>query len=116
MSRDDVGKELWTLANVITGFSIAQSLAISVALGTTLQDQLQLAPIKVKGTIAIIAVLYGTLYCVAVYRCLAMARKVPLELDAVWRETTIGRVIAIYLFTLIFVFGLFAPDLLGGPP
>jgi hypothetical protein len=32
MSSEDLSKELWSLANIITGFSVKQSLASALAL------------------------------------------------------------------------------------
>jgi hypothetical protein len=110
MKSEDMSKELWSLANLITGFSVAQSVAVAVALGKDLFD-LQHQHIPVKTTVSAIAFFVAAGYCAAVYRCRVLARSVDQEHEDIWREVTWWRMACICLFTSILIFGLFAPEI-----
>jgi hypothetical protein len=114
MKPEDMVKELWSLGNTIAGFSVAQSLAFAVALGSNLAG-LQSQSLRVKTVLAIICSAFGAAYSFGVWRCLRLALSLPLSIDeackAVWFQVTYGRIICIWLFTIISVFGLFAPEI-----
>jgi hypothetical protein len=90
-----MSKELWSLANLITGFSVAQSVAVTVALSKDLTD-FQHQTIAVKITVAVIAILVATGYCAAVYRCRILVCSVDRHED-IWRHVTWWRMGCIYL-------------------
>jgi hypothetical protein len=110
MKPDDISTELWSLANIITGFSIAQSIAVAIALGKDLAG-LQRQTSVVKWAVALVTVCFAGLYCFAVHKCWTLARLSDSGVEAVWKQVTYGREIAICVFTLVFIFGLFAPEL-----
>lgn len=109
----DINAELWQLANIVTGFAVAQGIAFALALGGDL-GRLQSSPPRAKVVLTIVSILFASAYSIAVERCLALASLEP-GVAAVWREVTCGRHVAIWLFTALGVFGLFAPNLLGRP-
>jgi hypothetical protein len=116
MTSEEIQKELWSLANIITGFSVAQSLAFAVALGKDLASlQTQTQPVKI--TLGIFCLLFGVAYSLGVQRCHQLAKLVkPFEQshEVVWRQVTWGRMACIWLFTIVAVFGLFAPNFFSG--
>lgn len=107
----DAAVELWKLANIVTGFAVAQALAFSFALGKDL-GRLQSASPRVKLVLVAISVLFAGFYSVAVHKCWDLAEPGSIG-TAVWRETTYGRHAAIWLFTGLSVFGLYAPSFFG---
>src|SRR5262245_21054931 len=106
MKPEDMSKELWSLANLITGFSVAQSIAVAVALGKDLMD-LQQQHIPVRVTISVIAMIVATGYSAAVYHCRILAGSFDTQHEEIWRQVTWWRVACIYLFTSVLVFALF---------
>jgi len=110
MKSEDMSKEMWSLANIITGFSVAQPLAVAIAMGNELK-KFQHMPTDKKTIIVVIAVVFAAIYCFAVHRCRVLAKTVEKERDPVWREVNIGRMICIGLFTGVFIFALYAPEL-----
>lgn len=112
MKPEDIVKELWSLANIITGFSIAQSLAFAVALGKNLaelQDQI----LGVKIVLTIFILIFGAVYTFGVLRCHRLAMSGEKTFLQVWREVTYGRIFAIWLFSLLPIFGLFVKNIFG---
>jgi hypothetical protein len=112
MEGKDMVMELWSLANIITGFSIAQSLAFAFALGRDLA-KLQSQTTIVKIVLTVSCVVFGIIYSFAVFRCHRLATSVDTAHEAIWLEVTYGRVICIWLFTTVPVFGLFARNIFG---
>lgn len=106
--RFDVNAELWKLANIVTGFAVAQGIAFALALGGNL-GRLQAAPLEAKLALTIVTIIFASAYSFAVHRCWTLANP-DMSIAAVWRETTYGRHGAIWLFTALGVFGLFAPS------
>jgi hypothetical protein len=114
MKSEDMSKELWKLANLMTGFSVAQSIAVAIALGKDLTD-LQHQSGAFKLTITIIAIIVASGYCAAVYHCKTLATSIEKVHENIWRHTTWWRIACIYSFTTIFIFGLFAADIFREP-
>jgi hypothetical protein len=112
MDPKEMIKELWSLANIIAGFSVAQSLAFAIALGKDL-GELQSQKVLVKIVLTIVCIVFGAAYSFAVFRCYHLAMSVDRAHETVWRHVTHGRVICIWLFTTVPVFGLFARDIFG---
>ena len=110
----DSNAELWKLANIVTGFAVAQGIAFALALGGALR-RLQSAPLRVRLALTIVSIVFASAYSLAVQSCLSLANPAE-DLAVVWRKVTYGRHAAIWLFTVLGVFGLFAPNLLGWSP
>ncbi len=112
MKSEDYGKELWSLANYITGFFIAQYLAAALALNDAL-DNLAKKPPPFKITISLIAVAVAGLYCLGVHSCRTLASSLDdtREHDYIWARINRWRLGCIVLFTAIFVFALFEHDI-----
>jgi uncharacterized membrane protein len=110
MKSDDLVKELWSLANIIAGFSIAQSLAFAIALGKDLKE-LQNQELRVKIVIGAFCVAFGFIYSYGVWRCYEAAISVSDAYETIWREAMWGRIFAMFLMTGISLFGLFAPNI-----
>lgn len=112
MKPDEMIKELWSIANIITGFAVAQSLAFALALGKDL-EKLERQTSAFKISISCIASTFAALYCLAVWQCWTLASSLDsqLEHDDIWHQVTIGRTVCILLFTAVPVFGLFARNI-----
>jgi hypothetical protein len=110
MKTEDILKELWSLANIVTGFSVAQSLAFAVALGKDLAG-LQSQIMCVKVVLTIFCIVFGCAYSFAVWRCHRLAMSVDNVHSNVWLQVTRGRIFCIWLFGIVPVFGLFAPNI-----
>ena len=104
--------ELWSLANIIAGFSVAQSLAFAIALGKDLAT-LQSKTVCVKVVLTVFCVVFGAAYSLAVIQCYDLAMSIDEAHKAVWLQVTYGRIICIWLFTTVPIFGLFAPNIFG---
>jgi hypothetical protein len=111
MNPEDLSKELWSIANIITGFSVAQVLAVTFALSGNLAVLQSPNRRAVKIAVSIIALLMGLAYCFAVHRCRMLALSLHAGHDEIWREINYGRMACILLFTAILIFGLFAPEI-----
>lgn len=109
----DEHTELWKLANAVTGFAVVQALAFAYALGKDLCG-LQSAPRRVKVVLCVAIVGASLLYCCAVYRCWGLADS--LRSNDVWRQVTYGRLVAIGMFAVVSIFGLFAKDIFKSSP
>lgn len=112
MKTEDAEKELWSFANVITGFAVTQSLGVAIALGSVLHDSLQTISCSSKLPIAIIALIYMALYCGAVSRCRTLSKNLNSQIPLIWKEATVARITAICAGIAIFLFGLYAPEIM----
>lgn len=110
MSSEDISKEMWSLANIITGFSVAQCVGVSIAMGKDLAD-FQNKPWPAKLIVAVISVIVAWVYVFAVGRCWRLARTANPQHETIWREVTCGRQVCIWMFTGIFLIALFAPQI-----
>jgi hypothetical protein len=110
VKSEDISKELWSLANIITGFSVVQSVGIAIAFGKDLAG-LQGGKLVVKFAVALVAVVFAGVYCFAVRKCWVLSRSVDSEHETIWRQVTRGRELCIWLFTGVLIFGLFAPEI-----
>lgn len=113
MEPKDMVKELWSLANIVTGFSVAQSIAFSFALSKKDLIDLQIETIKVKIVLTIIIIIFAAIYSYGVFRCYQLAMSIDRTSDRIWLQVTYGRLASIWLFTLVPVFGLFAKNIFG---
>ena len=97
--------KLWDLANLITGFAIAQNLATTFAMAKgEFRNSL-------KGTAAHIVAFVSTivftiLYFCAIWWCRSQALDKPEvkyieDMVSLWKHVTVGRVLAVALFTLV---------------
>ena len=100
------------MANTITGFSVVQSISVSIAFGSSL-SWLQDENIVVQATIASIIVLFIAGYLMAVETCHSLAIENADGDPKIWNPVNRGRVAPIFLFGLIPLSGLFAKDTLG---
>lgn len=109
MASSMMEDHLWSLANVVTGFSVAQNIAFLYALGKDLA-RIQEESVPVKWPLAIPVVLFTALYLCAVWE---IYRITPMESgeQLIWLRVTQGRTVAITAFALMAIAGLFAPDL-----
>jgi hypothetical protein len=103
---------LWSLANLITGFFVAQYLAVAIALGDKLDDLAKKGP-AFKVTVSIIAVVVAGFYCLALRACRKFARQLDSDSkhDFIWFHVNKWRIGCIALFTAIFIFALFEHDI-----
>ena len=82
MENTDMAKELWSLGNVIAGFSVAQSLVFAFALGKDLAG-LQSHTRIVKIVLTVFCVAFGIIYSFAVFRCYGLAMLVDRAHEAI---------------------------------
>jgi hypothetical protein len=102
--------QLWSLANVITGFSVAQNLAFLYALGKDLHI-LQTLPKTSKYLLSSLIILFSTIYIAANHEIYSMVKTMK-DVDATnWGTVDLGRSVAILSFSGLGVVGLFAPEL-----
>ncbi|WP_150047956.1 hypothetical protein [Methylomonas rhizoryzae] len=109
MDTADLVKELWSIANIVTGFAVMQGLGFSFALGDKLRF-LQNSNGCVQTVLALICVAITGMYCFAVWRLEYLAcSHIDRSLRGVWREITIGRIAAIAVFNAgLPVFAIYA--------
>jgi hypothetical protein len=94
----DMEQNLWTLANIITGFAVAQGLAFLYALGQSEFAKAVDNP-TANWIILIATIVASILYCGAVY--LIWARGSSLtdsQYLEIWKSVTLGRIAAISVF------------------
>jgi hypothetical protein len=100
-------EKLWDLANLITGFGVLQSLAMTFAL--TKSDEFKL----LSGAAAHWCTLGGTVFFTALYiGAIIWCNNIGAPLDRandlhIWNFTTIGRVTIVALFTIVMCAALF---------
>ncbi len=69
--------------------------------------------IFVKSLLAILAIMSAAVYSYGVVSCYRWAMFIDKTRQVLWRQATYGRVIIIWLFTLVPVVGLYAQNLFG---
>ena len=109
---DFLSKESWSMANKIAAFAIAKNCGLGVALGlnfANVHDQ----TIFIKSLLAILAIMTAAVYSYGVVSCYRWAMTIDKTREILWREATYGRVIIIWLFTLVPVVGLYGRYLFG---
>ncbi|MGB7950602.1 MAG: response regulator [Candidatus Binatia bacterium] len=109
---DFLFKQLGTLANKIAAFAIIKSCGVGLALGVNLAN-IHDQTIFVRSLLAIVAIMAATIYSYGVVSCYRWAMSIDTTRQVLWRQATYGRVIIIWLFTLIPVIGLYARNLFG---
>jgi hypothetical protein len=97
----DMAEKLWDLANVITGFSVLQSLAMIFALGKgDLKDSLRSG--KEHWVAFGISFVSGVLYVLAICWCGSTGRAGAGVVDqSIWSLVTRGRCFTVVIFSLI---------------
>jgi CheY-like chemotaxis protein len=109
---DFLSKESWSMANKITAFAIAKNCGLGVALGlnfASIHDQ----TIFIKSVLAIVAIMSAAIYSFGVVSCYRWAMTIDKTRQVLWRQATYGRVIIIWLFTLVPVVGLYGRYVFG---
>lgn len=99
MDSKTLSEKLWDLANIITGFSILQAIAISIAIGKIEIKQLQGS--AAGWSTFFLTLICSTAYVVGVWACHRMAVSLDSSQKHIWLTVTWGRTAAIALFTLI---------------
>ena len=108
---------IWNLANLVTGFSVAQNLAFLYGMGRYLSF-LQHESAKIKYPVAVTIMISVLLYLGAVWDLHILAQDIPGGDSRIWLHVSIGRSVAITIFGALALAGLFAPELYarsGGP-
>jgi len=108
MSEFNLPGELWLLENVVTGFSVVQSVTFALALGGPLADLLK-APNNGKLAIAGVTLFFGIIYSAAVLGCCALAVGLPdFPNKGIWWDVSWGRVAGIWLFSFLAIGALYS--------
>lgn len=96
----DMPEKLWDLANLVTGFAVVQSLALTYAL---VKDEVKAVRDSVSHwTAAIGTCIFNFFYMVAAAYCGSEGRKLDVKSDPrTWSLVTCGREIAIVSFALV---------------
>ena len=116
MSEINMPEKLWDLANVITGFGVLQSLAMTFAL--TKSDELRLLNTEAGHWCAFGGtVVFTALYIIAIIWCriAASSNGDDANLAYIWKVTTSGRVAIVLAFTLIMCVALWGHWLANKP-
>jgi hypothetical protein len=110
--RMDMPEKLWDFSNIITGFSIAQSVAFSYALGDGLKFIHCWKTGKVGLSIIIIIFSFG--YSCAIWQCCRHGGSLDNPLNReMWRITKWWRLITLTLFSAFSIAALFAPEIVA---
>lgn len=117
MDTADLARELWSIANIITGFAVMQGLGFCLALGGNL-GRLQSQSFCVKSGLGFVCLIFSALYAYAVWQCANLALDSCLagkvggqDLASVWQSVTYGRISAIGLFSAVLpILALFAKN------
>jgi uncharacterized membrane protein YidH (DUF202 family) len=109
METINFAEKLWDLANIITGFAIAQVLATTFAL---VKGELPpLTGTSAHGAAFIlttgftVAYIWAIRWCEREWRQLEAA-KLATGQEAIWHSATQGRIFAVVLFTLVLLLAL----------
>jgi hypothetical protein len=105
-------KELWSIANIITGFSVVQCLGFALALGKDL-SLLQRQEIWFKLLLSILFFVSAGIYISGVWWCyfLATHHGTDAACENIWWQVSLGRSICILFYTAVPIFGLFVPNM-----
>ena len=109
---DFLSKESWDMANKIAAFAIVKNCGLGVALGVNfanIHDQ----TIFIKSLLAILAIMTAAVYSYGVVSCYRWAMTIDKTRQVLWRQATYGRIIVIWLFTLVPVIGLYGAYIFG---
>jgi hypothetical protein len=110
MNEPEMIKELWKIANIITGFSIVQSLGFAIALGKDLES-LEEQSICFKIVISILFMFSAVLYSVGVTKCYRLAMAIQAPCGDTWFQVTYCRIVCIWIYTTVPIFGLFVRNI-----
>ena len=100
MDSKDLAKKLWDMANLITGFAVAQSLVVSLAIINNQMGWIcdPSAPVISIGALVVITLLY----CWALVVCGRLGSKLgESEHRDIWCYLTGGRIAAVLLFNVV---------------
>ena len=99
MTNDQMVQSLWSLANGITSFAVLQALAFLYAVGKT---DFVTAITNRAAQFAIITatVVFTVVYCLAVWKCQALASKLDCHPE-IWASVTAGRIACIIAFNVM---------------
>jgi hypothetical protein len=104
MESVHVAEKLWDMANIITGFAIAQVLATTFALAK--HELKALKGVPAHWAAFLTTLLFTGFYIGAIVWCGCEGRHLnPTQYD-IWTKTMAGRVGAVILFTLVLVLTL----------
>jgi hypothetical protein len=96
----NVVEKLWDLANLTTGFAVAQSIATAFAVAKGDFDHaLNAAPEHYFGIVG--TLVFNALYTGAVVWCRKRASKATNYDNSLWSAVNQGRILAIWLFALV---------------
>jgi hypothetical protein len=88
--------KLWDLANVITGFAVAQALATTFALAKQELKALEGGPDHLLAAIS--TVIFSGFYISSIGWCNTNAHGLMRDDEEIWHRATQGRVLAVLLF------------------
>lgn len=100
MNDAEIEKELWSIANTITAFSVLQCVAILYASTKGDLQPLLNDPLLVKAVVAS-SLLWSTVYCLGIWGCHRLACRLPTPQPAIWRSVTFGRLVAVLCFQTV---------------
>lgn len=110
MKSEAMVQHLWSLANLIVGFSVVRSLATAYEFDKAL-SALRTAPVRAQAFFVFVRFLFASLAATAVWYLSVLATPLDPTHANIWEATTVGRIICIYLFAALSVLALIAPKL-----
>jgi hypothetical protein len=128
VTNDDLSKELWKIANIVTGFAVFQTVAFTYACAKTeFSEMINMRTIKIA--ITIIILFASTLECLFVWWCTRQQVSLLTEVNHSKETENInnnitrkiiqrlgwGRMICIIFLLVPFLVSLYAPQLGGRP-
>jgi hypothetical protein len=101
-SAMDIPEKLWDLANIVTGFAVAQSLAMIYGIGKGDFDT-NLNKKCGHAAALILTLLFGIGYCFAIHWCYCNAKLQGIDEShlRIWKSVTTGRIASVILFDIL---------------
>ena len=95
-----IAEKLWDLANLVTGFAVAQSIATTFTVAKGDLKTLKDAGPHLGAIIA--TLIFTTFYIIAILWCRKNgSSRDSTDNSSLWHAATVGRVFAVILFTLV---------------
>jgi O-antigen/teichoic acid export membrane protein len=100
-----LAEKLWDTANIVTGFAVAQILAVIFALANN--QMAMLSGPQAHWAAAVGTLIFTTFYLFVISWCYTEAKRLSPKHPLIWRMVNRGRIGAVILFTFAFFVTLY---------
>ena len=104
MSDAAMAEKLWDLANLLTGFAVAQSIATTFGLAK--REMKAIAGASAHKWAAIGTIGFTVFYVIAIIACGIAGDRLDQGPDTIWLWVMLGRVFAVVLFAVVLLITL----------